>query len=1623
MAQTIKLKRSATQNAVPSTSSLALGEIALNTYDGKLFIKKDVGGTESIVTIGAVGAGSIGPTELASTAVTAGSYGSTSAIPVITIDADGRITSASTATISGLSANSVTSTEIAANAVGISELDVTDGTDGQVLTTDGSGTLTFETPTGGAASANAFATNVASGNGSTATFTLSSTPSAESKIIAFINGVFQNQDAYTISGTDITFDTAPISGTNNVVIYVIGDVYSGESVLISNFDGDSSTTAFTLSNNPGNENNTQVYIDGVYQQKTTYSVSGTTLTFSSAPPTGTANIEVVMLTSTTVNTPAAGSVVTASMADDSVTGAKIVSSAVTTAKIADVNVTTAKIADANITTAKIADDAVTIGKIADAALVIESEGISSNDNDTTLPTSAAVKDYVDTQVAGKDALSELSGDTDDVTEGSTNLYFTNARADARITNALKDEDNMASNSATHIPSQQSVKAYVDSQVASKDALSELSGDTDDVTEGSTNLYYTDARVGTYISGNRTYGNITTTGYLAGPSTFTIDPAAVGDNTGTLVIAGNLQVDGTTTTINSTTLTVDDKLVTLGSGSANAGAANGAGIEVDITGSTNPSLTYDGTNDEWDFNKDINVTGSIRIDNGASFTAYEVYRDNILYGRVGGGSNQFTIQASNNKNINLFDDSGVGLTVKDGGNVGIGTASPQGILHIDKGASGDNITILETHSAGDSKLIFSQGQTAGNWAIGYDDGSGADENSLGFAYRSDGYPSLTTHNKMILTPAGRLGIGTTSPAYKLEVESSSDADLIQIQSTASANNTVLRLGISGDVATLNASGGSTGALAFKTYGTGRMHIDSSGNVGIGTSVVTSPGLWYDANPGYLAISHWATPPTPAAMLHLSDNSNDLDVPQIRIEGRENAGDTKLDISVKDAGVRLNLIEGPGGDASNGYGLMEFKTNAAINTSNPTRGGFKFITPADANNLVITNTGNVGIGTSSPQHKLDVEGGNNVFDLARFGSSASDNSEVTIGYFDANANNGIPALITASDFGGLIQGGEHGHLVLGIRDNDATDALDIVSGGGNFMTDSTYDTLVATFKANGKVGIGTAVPDRPLHVIGQVAIEDQLNATGALLISAENSSNKIYSRTVNDTTSAKHLDIIQNSAVAMRIADSGNVGIGDTDPPSTLTVLGTNTTHVASNGAGIAGLHVSRTSSKGENLYMYMIDSNATSVSWSGVGSIGRVESYGNNAFEIGSQQNIPVVIGQNNTQKIRIKGDITTHAKFGSTYIESLYTPNGGVQNCRIFEDHLGKWVAVGYFAANAATSIQSTWGSVRGGPTGIGQSETTQFSADWGDSYPTEVRYMGATDFNNFQETKTIDFIHGVPVGRPWKQFFNNAHRIPDGGTDVSVSLMGKVQGSVGALKNGWECRGAYDGRGRWHNPSYTHHRMSDDTSINCADTAFTTPTSSHFNWNAASDAKISVHHSFDYSGQDTAGYSAAFGRDDTVVAFFDDYPNSRNNMQSSTNNYGTAVYVLMKLPEMQSIGLEGGHARSHAPGEVVQTRVYQRNADVSTTGAQTTFGYIDFTPKYGNSLLEFNIHANTGANADTTAAKWQIYRGSSSAIGTKIRETGNQLLSGYDSQVDGMPLPFSYTQYFENLDDKKVRV
>ena len=109
------------------------------------------------------------------------------------------------------------------------------------------------------------------------------------------------------------------------------------------------------------------------------------------------------------------------------------------------------------------------------------------------------------------------------------------------------------------------------------------------------------------------GHQTVGGYLAGPSNFIIDPATVGDDTGTVEIKGSLQVNGTTTTVNSATLDVADLNITVAKGAANAGAADGAGLTVD---GANATLTYDSANDRWSINKSLagdvvgNVTGNV-----------------------------------------------------------------------------------------------------------------------------------------------------------------------------------------------------------------------------------------------------------------------------------------------------------------------------------------------------------------------------------------------------------------------------------------------------------------------------------------------------------------------------------------------------------------------------------------------------------------------------------------------------------------------------------------------------------------------------------------------------------------------------------------------------------------------------------------------------------------------------------------------------------------------------------------------------------------------------------------------------------------------------------------------------
>ena len=186
----------------------------------------------------------------------------------------------------------------------------------------------------GGGGSNTFTTNVYTGDGSTTAFTLSQSVSDVNDLIVFIDGVYQVPTAaYTVSGTTLTMTAAP-ANTRKIVAYSVKHMVSGSNINHNSFTGNGSAVAFTLATAPVNENNTQVFLDGVYQHKATYATSGTTITFDAAPASGVA-IEVMVFTQTEINVPVDGTISTVKLAADAVTSAKIADDAVTSAKLAN----------------------------------------------------------------------------------------------------------------------------------------------------------------------------------------------------------------------------------------------------------------------------------------------------------------------------------------------------------------------------------------------------------------------------------------------------------------------------------------------------------------------------------------------------------------------------------------------------------------------------------------------------------------------------------------------------------------------------------------------------------------------------------------------------------------------------------------------------------------------------------------------------------------------------------------------------------------------------------------------------------------------------------------------------------------------------------------------------------------------------------------------------------------------------------------------------------------------------------------------------------------------------------------------------------------------------------------
>ena len=171
-----------------------------------------------------------------------------------------------------------------------------------ITTTAGTDTVTID----GHTSYAPFNTDLFTANGTDTTFVLSSTPSSEDNLIVFVEGVYQNKNSYSLSGSTLTISPA-VPNTQEIVVHQIGDVVSGVGLLRNNFTGDGSTTDFTLSQDPLHEDNLFIYSDGVYQEKGEFSVSGTTLSFTSAPANGD-SIEVIVPKMTEIQQPSTNTI-------------------------------------------------------------------------------------------------------------------------------------------------------------------------------------------------------------------------------------------------------------------------------------------------------------------------------------------------------------------------------------------------------------------------------------------------------------------------------------------------------------------------------------------------------------------------------------------------------------------------------------------------------------------------------------------------------------------------------------------------------------------------------------------------------------------------------------------------------------------------------------------------------------------------------------------------------------------------------------------------------------------------------------------------------------------------------------------------------------------------------------------------------------------------------------------------------------------------------------------------------------------------------------------------------------------------------------------------------------------
>ena len=155
--------------------------------------------------------------------------------------------------------------------------------------------------------------------------------------------------------------------------------------------------------------------------------------------------------------------------------------------------------------------------------------------------------------------------------------------------------------------------------------------------------------------------------VRGPAEFIIDPAAVGDNTGTVKILGNLQVEGTQTTLNSTAVTINDKNIVIADSAADSSALHGGGITFGGANIGNkPTFSYSHADKRFQFNRNIqadsfigDVTGNVTGNLTGNVTGQVSDISNHTTSDLAEGSNLYYTDTRARNAVSAVDSGGDG----------------------------------------------------------------------------------------------------------------------------------------------------------------------------------------------------------------------------------------------------------------------------------------------------------------------------------------------------------------------------------------------------------------------------------------------------------------------------------------------------------------------------------------------------------------------------------------------------------------------------------------------------------------------------------------------------------------------------------------------------------------------------------------------------------------------------------------------------------------------------------------------------------------------------------------------------------------------------------------------------